>query len=139
MTTIAWDGEYLAADTLTTSNGLFDSRRIKILKINKCLIGGTGIQAMCKEFLDWFRDGADYENLPTLTDSNGIIIHPDKTITMFSESGHWRIEGEKIYSLGSGYMLALGAMAAGASAKRAVQVAMKYDLSTGGNVTVLKL
>ena len=42
-------------------------------------------------------------------------------------------------AIGSGSEYALGAMAMGASAKRAVQIASRFDPSTGRGVTVAKV
>lgn len=42
------------------------------------------------------------------------------------------------YADGSGWEIALGAMAAGATAEEAVHIASRYDTKTGGSVTTLR-
>lgn len=138
MTTIAWDGTTLAADTLATANGLRDNRTIKIWRHGGALIGACGSQALCERFRTWAIAGMEGESpFEGADDGNGLVV-TGEGVLCFGNTGCWRVS-EPFYTLGSGYQLALGALAMGATAKQAVEVAAKYDTITGGEITVLSL
>lgn len=138
MTTIAWDGKTLAADTLATSNGLRDNKTIKIWRHGGALIGACGSQALCERFRTWAIAGMEGKSpFEGADDGNGLVV-TQEAVLCFGNNGCWKVS-EPFYTLGSGYQLALGALAMGATAKQAVEVAAKYDTSTGGEITALSL
>lgn len=138
MTTIAWDGKSLAADTRATANGLIDNRTVKAWSHKGLLIAACGSQALCEKFRVWVISGMDGESpFEGAEDGNGIIAAPH-CVVVFGNSGSWRV-AEPFYTLGSGYQLALGALAMGADARKAVEVAARFDTMTGGDITVLTL
>lgn len=138
MTTIAWDGKTLAADTLATSNGLRDNRTIKIWRHKDALIGACGSQALCERFRGWVIAGMDGESPFEGADNGNGLVVTRQHVLCFGDNGCWSV-AEPFYTLGSGYQLALGALAMGATAKEAVEVAARYDTITGGDITVLTL
>lgn len=142
MTTIAYKGGVLAADTLGTRNGMRDGVSTKILARDGLLAGAAGASQYCRAFRDWFAKGCIGE-CPNMGDpekdwGEGFVIRPDETIITFGPSAAWV---DKPYgglqAWGSGAEIALGAMAAGATADQAVAIAMKYDTKSGGEITVL--
>lgn len=134
MTTIAYRDGVLAADSLTTSNGVRESPRLKIRNIKGLLVAGAGTSAICDRFFDWVKAGmtglSPWEGHDC---GNGMIITPDDTILVFGANGPWQVE-RNFYSMGSGEQIALGAMAHGATAEEAVGHAIAYDVYSGGDI-----
>jgi hypothetical protein len=88
MTTIAWDGKYLAADNQSTDNGM----RRKIAKIFKHKLGLFGVSGLLTHGLQtiaWITDqGAAPELYPAYkNDDIGYVTHVDR------QGRIWRYEG----------------------------------------------
>lgn len=138
MTTIAYRDGIMAADTLITSNGMVDGYHQKIAR-NAVgdLAGASGNSAKCCAFLAWFSGGEKHE--PPEWDEetgNGLIVRCDGAVELYMQHGRSDLRAD-FYAIGSGYQIAIGAMAAGASAKEAVAAAIKIDTCSGGEITVL--
>lgn len=137
MTTIAYKAGVLAADSLCTSNGFREGDALKIRKIGRLLVAGCGASARCERFFDWVAAGMNGESPWTGHDSgNSLIVLPDDTLVMFGENGPWPLQAD-FYALGSGELIALGAMAAGASAAEAVAHAIRFDTRSGGPIRTI--
>lgn len=54
-------------------------------------------------------------------------------------SGSWTRSSTGVYSIGSGANYALGALEAGASPKKAIKIAAKYDWGTNSDVKIMKV
>lgn len=143
MTTVAWDGKRLAADRkITTCGGIHDCNMTKIVKRKDgSLCGVGGSTALAFAFQKWFLKGGKGK-LPLLKDGdadiNAIVISPQGKLTVYDPSGYFEADAP-FYAIGTGYELALGAMAMGAEADTAVRVASQFDSKTGNIVDVLEL
>lgn len=138
MTTVVYRDGVLAADSRATSNGLIDNQTTKVWSHKGVLIGACGSQALCERFRSWVVAGMEGESpYEGAEDGNGIVVSA-AGVVCFSDSGCWRVS-EPFYTLGSGYQLALGALAMGATAQEAVEIAARFDTMTGGKITVLRL
>lgn len=138
MTTIAYRGGILAADSLTTCNGLRDGYRQKIFRVGRVLVGGSGSSAVCLKFRDWVANGMKGDSpFSGAEGGNGLVVS-EAGVVCWSSSGPITVYAP-FYSLGSGYEIALGAMDQGASAEEAVRAAIRWDTCSGGNVNVLRL
>jgi hypothetical protein len=137
MTTLAYRHGVLAADSLTTSNGYRDGQAIKIRKLGPLLVGGCGTSAICEQFVDWVKNGMKGDSPWTGKDAgNSMVVLPDDTILVWGHNGPWRSRSD-FYAMGSGELLALGAMAHGANAAEAVEAAMRFDVHSGGPVRTI--
>ena len=140
MTTIAWDGRALAADTQSTDSGeLAIGRVIKIGRRGRVLFGSSGSSSYVAAFLDWGRGGFAGDPPKIEKDegtSSGFVIMGERIVEWFP-CGRRQAFRANLFADGSGYKLAIGAMEAGASAEQAVRIASKYDIHTGGEITVL--
>jgi len=142
VTTVAYKNGFLAADRLVTPD------RGSCTKIgrnpNGDIAGFCGSLAIGQKWMRAFEAGAD--EMPSLASVNGkddhgyvLVIRKATGLAEFIEpDGSVHFEAP-FFAHGSGSSLALAAMEAGASAKRAVEIASKYDPSTGSEVEVLKL
>lgn len=141
MTTIAWDGRTLAADSVVTGNGMRLGSMTKAYRIGRLLVGLAGTVGIAQAFLHWLADGAEGDP-PSMKAEDGdaevIIVLPDGRIATFDKYGRDQMQAER-YAIGSGGRFAIAAMAAGADAKRAVEIASSLDCFSGGPITVLSV
>jgi ATP-dependent protease HslVU (ClpYQ) peptidase subunit len=137
MTTIAWDGHSLAADTLFNSGGQFAGFDAKIHRLGRLLIGCAGSVAVYEQFRDWVKGGMKGE-CPLKKDiANTFVVTPEGRAVMWCDDGPFRVSTTQ-WALGSGERYALGAMEMGATAAEAVAAAIRHDLASGGEVMVLR-
>ena len=160
MTVIAWDGKNLAADSLITWTGT--TKMLSFPKIEEWwvegtrhIVGGVGNAFLIDKVLDKFVDG-DFKEDPEyhLLHRNGTdkdeectsadIIHFTDTsnylhLTVWTNLGGLRIDPRQRLAWGSGCEVALGAMHAGKSARRAVEITCQVDLFCGGPVKEIKI
>lgn len=140
MTTVVYaDGE-IASDTLACWGSNRDGHMTKIARRGSVLAGVSGAANACKAFLDWFNGGlkGDPPQMPEgERTSFGLIVTPDDWVLLYGPHG-WEMTRNPNVCMGSGAEFAQGALAMGADARRAVEVAMIYDTKTGGEITVLR-
>lgn len=137
MTTIAWDGKTLAADSqITGENFIYGVEDRKIFRVNKDLIATAGDSAQCLSFVDWYRDQS--QDYPEKMDDLAVLV--------ITSNGAFEYTSHKTpqpvtapHSVGSGSGFAMGAMLAGASSKKAVDIASRLCKYTGGPVRTMRL
>lgn len=142
MTTVAYRDGVIAVDTLGVSNSGMIRETKKLHRIHGAIIGLSGVYDDCLTFVDWWERGHDMAALPQFILYRGAEDAPDFHAIVLDAAGvylwteHFQPSPihEPFFSLGSGAMAARAAMHMGASAERAVEVAMKVDLHTGGRV-----
>jgi len=136
MTTIACDGESMAGDGRISEGDMVsrdDYQKVHKLKDGR-IVGFTGNAYNWSQYLDWLVDGGE---LPKVEDQFGcIVLMPDGTILTYDEHGRSFVE-QAPYAAGSGGRFALAAMDLGCSPEEAVQLAIKRDVWSGGEITVL--
>lgn len=141
MTVICWDGETLAADKRSINAGLV-SKVTKIRRINGCLVGSAGDFSPIQAMFNWFAKGADTEKLPDCQKDKDrfailLVITPEKKIMRYEQDGFpYEIEEDK-YAIGCGRDYAIAAMAMGADAVKAVEIASRFDAGCGDGVDTL--
>lgn len=140
MTTIAWDGQTLAADTQVNScNNIPCGATTKIGKTPDGYFWAFSGSLQCQETLVEWACGDRLGPLPTFKESNGclILIAPDGVVREWWGEG-WIQMRAAVFAWGSGERIAMGAMLAGADARRAVEIAIALDSDTGGEITVIR-
>jgi hypothetical protein len=158
VTTIAFKDGVIAADRLicasherygtTTKIGLTkDADGID------CAWGASGRTALSQRFERWAREGLPKgEPAPSMKEgegeAHGSLFYADGRVVTYDPdipSGSplrvqmAQVHGSYVATMGSGGEYALGAMAAGADAKQAVEIACLLDVSSGAGVDVLRL
>lgn len=141
MTTIATDGQTMAADGLLVCGGLILSRTaVKIARKRHVVLALTGPAGAMEALADWAECGCPPEGVPE--------IGEDWTVLMAREAGKVAIAVKDApfpcavdlpIAIGSGRAEAMAAMMAGASPRRAVEIAARLDTSTGGLITVVDI
>lgn len=138
MSVVAWDGRTLAADKQATSS----SKIAVVTKIRRLtsgeVVAWTGSADCGLLMAKWYEDGADPEKWPDFQkdkDAWTRLIVASSTGAKFYEQRLVAIPVEdKFMAWGAGQDFALGAMAMGADARRAVEVAIRYSDSCGCGV-----
>lgn len=141
MTCIAWDGKSIAADKLLIS-GEIASVGTKIKRLGSgVVVGWTGTHECGLALIRWL-EGID-KNWPTFQADKDrwtrlIVIERGKVSVFEQEPIPQPVEGE-FDAWGSGREFSLGAMAMGATAKQAVEVANRFSITCGLGVDVIDL
>lgn len=137
MTTIACNRHQMAADgRVTDSDETFPT--VKVHLINGALYGYAGLWSACMRFLDWARRG-EQGKARLAKDFSGIKLTPDGIFVITGSDPTWMRCESDYFAIGTGKDLALGALAHGASPLQAVHTAIKWDIYSGGEPTVLTL
>lgn len=142
MTTIAYKDGILAADTCVTDSGAICGTATKLARApNGAIAGASGNLASCAKFLSWFaRDFGMVEKVAKIEgNSAALIIDKDGTVHTLDAGYPAFIINAPFHAIGSGSRIALGAMAAGASAEEAVRIACGIDDGTREPVETLRL
>jgi ATP-dependent protease HslVU (ClpYQ) peptidase subunit len=139
MTTIAWDGKTLAADKQSTW-GTTPVPTTKIFFKNDTghIYGAAGCKDDVMKFFAWMEDTMPEDNKPVLSDDFCGIIIEDGAIFQVNKGLILHRIHRKTWAIGSGADYALGAMAMGADAKDAVDVATQLDINTGLGIETIE-
>ncbi|HBG30680.1 MAG TPA: hypothetical protein DDW98_08645 [Gammaproteobacteria bacterium] len=135
MTTIAWDGKTLAADRCSWSGGIRREVR-KVFKINAkdrgpLLVAFSGTGAYCLRVLEWMKgegerpNPSDWWDRDTICNACAVAIDSDRRVWLLGNDLHWQRMYEDKFANGAGHEIAWGALEAGATAVRAIEIAMK--------------
>ena len=139
MTTVAYRHGIMAADTRMIQGSAIIGDFVKIVRRKDgVLAGAAGDAGWAQAFHRWFLDGekGDYPMLEE--NSKGVIVRGRRKQVEMLEQGGWIIFKPPFFAMGSGKEFALGAMAQGATAEQAVDVAMRFDPGSGGQIMVLR-
>jgi ATP-dependent protease HslVU (ClpYQ) peptidase subunit len=137
MTCIAYkDGVMAAESRVMLDEGIVATEDIKIHRMRGHLIGASGASNQCADFLKWFKAGS-IGKAPPITDCHILIVTPDGMAHLWDEQQTLHITHPAAIGCGSRY--AIGAMSAGATAKKAVDIACQFDPNCGGKIRTLRL
>lgn len=108
--------------------------------VSDFIVGFAGQADVCLELADYFRYPDTYKGIPRIPGGKmtGMVVTADGSIFQFTNPGKWLLVRDKVFAVGSGALVALGALHAGASPKDAVLAASKVDPFTGMGTKVLK-
>lgn len=136
MTTIVCNRTSMAADKRVTGGPMF--KTTKIFRINGSLIGFCGNLEAALQFVEWRRTP---DTKPEFAENSfeALELSANGSLTYWASQLVAMAVEDEFYAIGSGASLALGAMAMGASPKRAIAVAAMYDSGTGPDVQTLTL
>ena len=130
MTTIAYCGKYLASDTQAQSSYIRVGETQKIFKKNGKIYAGCGNYSSIKSFVEKKTELGEDDVVFEIDPNTGKCIEHCKA--------GWYLSIPPV-SIGSGCEIAMGAMMAGADAKKAVSIAIKLDTCSGGKVKSVKV
>lgn len=155
MTTIAVkDGIMVGDGRCSLGSTVIKDDMVKVFWINNHLMGGAGRARSISTFAQWLQKHTDYTIVnqevgdlvdlipPVLQDDEeftAIVLTPDKQVLMYDGNVALNLGHDVPASIGSGSVFAIAAMDASASAEDAVKIAMKRDVYSGGEITVVQL
>lgn len=151
MTTLAFDGRYLAADGRCTNGSMIVGKKAKKLHLIKGVLRGEEVEMVLAGagsfegitiIKNWLAAGGDFYSddpegtIPQVKEESveGFVVSKNGELFAF-ESGLVALDQESPAMGGSGGVFAMAAMLAGKSAVGAVHVAMELDIGSGGEVT----
>lgn len=146
MTTVAFDGRTMAADTLATDAwGMKERVDDKILRGQGFLVGTAGQNGAIKR---WWSQVCQldlahvleygYPDFDADRNDPAIMLTDGRHLWRHVTGGFFRVS-RGFHAVGSGRDYALAAMYLGKSAADAVRVAMEFDNGTGGQVLTATL
>lgn len=138
MTTIVYKNGIMAADTREVSGGTA-RRCTKLYKFGSTIIGTAGDSYSGMVFVEWWKAGCPADDKPDLTslaedeDFECLVWHNGKlwVVNRLFVMVEVVLDDYPFFAIGSGSDIATGALAMGASAKRAIEVAADFDINTG--------
>lgn len=142
MTTICYRDGVMAGDTAVFDRGVYCGQALKIGRAADGTVGGAaGALCILSRMTQWLDAGAvgDPERIPRDEDSEMLWVRPDGSVWwMGPDSIATHLSGE-YFAIGSGFKLAIGAMAFGASAMQAIEICADLDNMTRRPVQALTL
>jgi len=132
MTTIAYKEGVIAADTAVHDGDTYAGQCDKIWTMSNGWLGGAaGCMGDCSAFARWFLSKCDGDP-PNFAedDSEALVIRDRGNIEWIGGKGRRAFYRPEHCAIGSGFPVAAGAMAAGASAIEAVKVAARLNAFT---------
>jgi hypothetical protein len=144
MTTIALRDGILAADRAIFDRDTYCGQTVKIHRAGCGAIGGVaGCFGDASTFREWMTSSAwvDVSSPPQFDHENSeaLVIKPDGSVFWIGPGKRWVQQWGPFFAIGSGFRIAMGALAAGASASEAVSIACDLDCYTRGPVDTLEL
>ena len=140
MTTIAYRDGILAADTAIFDRGVYCGATQKIVRApDGTMGGGAGALGEVKAALQWIKNGATGDPPKLSDDSEVIVIRPDGSVWWLGSGSEWTQINAEYVAIGSGFRIALGAMAAGATAQRAIEICADLDNMTRRPICIERL
>lgn len=140
MTVLVWDGKSLAADRMFANHNLGIRAGTKIWRHGDILMGGSGVAKDMSALRDWVMGGMEPEKFPAVSSEITPafwVINRNGTVACFEDGPRPIILEVKQFAEGSGRDFAYGALAMGADARRAVEIACEHDRGCGGGIDVL--
>ena len=141
MTAIVWDGQELAADRQTTWGDLgFITTKIRRLP-DGTLIAISGIVTLAEEMVAYLTTPAG-ENRPKWPEKSEdhaqvIIVKPDGQVAWYIQDRPFPMSvQQKLMAWGSAREIAMGALFAGADARRAVEICIELSPGCGHGIQV---
>ena len=133
MTVIVWDGITLATDRLA-SDGVNKWEAEKAWYYSQAgqriILSGYGTAKDILILIEWYKAGAILDMFPHDADAVLIAVD-DKGLHRYERIPYPMTHGYKLCAFGQGSDLAYGALAMGADARQAVEVANRYSLFCG--------
>lgn len=143
MTTVAYRDGVMASDSQATSTKVqLLSEQKKVFRL-KCgdIIGCAGATAafpiVVRELNKAAKEGEG--KLPSLPRAATVMLATKEGKLWMWEKGWEDYTAEPYMAIGTGWVVALAAMDAGADAKKAVEIACRRDVYTSGRIQVVRV
>lgn len=142
MTIVAWDGHYVVSDSGAFRGSLRCARgETKIKVVGDVVYAFTGTQLLFEPMLKWHAGGAQLDKVPKAEGDNSsmLIVFEKGRCFLFAIDLPYPDEMYAPTAWACGREFAIGAMAAGMDARRAVEIAIEHEVWLGGPIQVIDL
>jgi|TARA_Y100000296_G_C5170602_1_gene257085 ATP-dependent HslUV protease subunit HslV len=140
MTTVAFKNGFIAADTQAADHSGLISHTSKLFRLSdSCVAGMAGCSRHAIRFIERLKEGKAGDDKIPDGDFLVLVVTPQSIVVYYEDELFDDYTPEKMWAIGSGRLIAMGAMAAGATAQDAVRIASKWDEGTGGDVEVMRV
>ena len=133
MSVIVWDGKCLATDRQANDGSMKWEAEKAWYVGTDYIVSGVGMLGSILKMRDWFVNSGDPAALDVPHNSAELIVVSSEGLSVISSNGT-SVELSAPMAFGEGREYALGAMAMGATAEEAVQIANEYSLHCGKGV-----
>lgn len=138
MTTVAWDGRLLAADSRCVDSGRKGDSIKKVFTLDKYVVAGSGSYASLLKLVRGMDSKENEIKIELEQNFHGFVWdREDQRMWQLFGDAEFQPLTHKWAACGSGGDFAFSAMALGFDAQEAVRFASKYDVHTGGRVQVV--
>lgn len=142
MTTIAACGHWIAADSLLTNNGsreVLNAQKIRV--VNGSIYALVGTTCLFEPLIQWHQAEHVPADVPKATDLDWglMVITKDSEGLFYTNRSAYPERYSYPWTKGTGNEYAMGALKAGASAQRAVEIACEIDIHSGGEIQVVNI
>lgn len=136
MSIIAWDGRTIAADKQATNNGFRHvTTKLHRSRCGVFVFAYTGDQDSAEGVRHWFEEGADADKYPAYQNDEKrwarLIVLTEQSMCIYERTPYPLAVEDSFMAWGAGRDYAIGALACGKSAREAVEVACRFDISCG--------
>lgn len=142
MTTVVFKDGVFAADSLLTCGGYVEGYSKKVLKCGKVYLGWSGSFQAVQMFQRFLR-GEEFDKAflekPDNTFSAITVDPVTRKVVAYTDGIVPEVYRAPFYCIGSGSLVARGALLMGATPHEAVKAASKVDIYTGGRIQVVQL
>jgi hypothetical protein len=147
MTTVAFDGTRMAADTMSDNGGLRMPTH-KIFRTDAFVLGGCGAYGDISKHFMAIKHMTVAEVLehgyPDWDDDDGgpgmiLVGRRNPALAFYLCGPTWAKIERRYHAIGSGRDYALAAMSLGHDAESAVKLAISFDVYSGGEVEVVEV
>lgn len=139
MSTIAYKDGCMAADRKLSADGVLSGEVNKVEIIEGQIVAWCGDIQDFIAFKEWFCDGCKHDDRPTIDSFGALSVDSSGNVKTYDNKCRSYQVKAPFHVNGSGHAIAVGAMAAGASAEEAVRIACVYDCNSGCGVDVITL
>lgn len=147
MTTIAFDGSTIAADTMNQDGHGLKDYASKLMIGKNLIVGGSGQRHQIRNWWNKVKTMTvsemiehGYPDFHQEENDPAIMLVDAVTLKCYKLAGSmFQLCSRDFHAIGSGRDYALAALHMGRSAQQAVHVAMEFDAGTGGEIEVVKL
>ena len=137
MSCVAYDGKIIAADKLSVSADMRSTATKIVRLVDGVILAWVGESGGGLALIDWYKKGSNPDNWPAMQKTENwtrlIVADRNCAVTYEHEPFAQTVE-EPFMAWGSGRDFAVAAMAMGADARQAVEIANRFSLSCGGGV-----
>ncbi|QNM98114.1 hypothetical protein [Chitinimonas koreensis] len=139
MTTIAWDGKTVAADTQANNTGLRSYTKKLYRLADGRIYGFTGEIQDGVSVYEWLNAGGRDARPHVSSSFAALLVCPDGRAYTMEDKLVLLAVYETFRAIGSGRNFAMGALVVGADAVQAVKAAIRLDVYSGGDIDALEV